>query len=90
MVAPDSLEEEHAFLDFAKAGDWPNVLRQLHEKPALINCRGGDTMRCSALHQAAFLGSTSAVHALLGLKADPLAKTAERDALQTPTDVAGT
>merc|ERR1719359_582013 len=79
--------EQHAFLDFAKEFDWTAVKRLINANPLLVNVQpcGQAGPRWSALHQAAFGGSTDAVRFLLGHKAAVDAKTKEG---QTPMDVA--
>lgn len=79
------ISEQHAFIDLAKEFQWGEVKRLVNAKPVLVNVR--PAMRWSALHQAAFAGSTDAVKFLLGHGAAIDAKTADD---KTPVDVAKT
>lgn len=84
------ISEQHAFLDCAKQFEWPEVKRYVQENPAFANvqpCGRDGTPRWSALHQAAFGGSTDAVNFLLISNAAPDAKTKDG---QTALDVAKT
>jgi len=73
ILAPPSLEEQHKFLDKAKAQDWPAVRAMLEEKPDLVNAQ--PLGRWSAIHQFASSNNTEAVKVLLSFGANKSAIT---------------
>ena len=78
------VEEEHAFLDCAKAYDWAGVERTLGTQPELVNVQPSG--RWSALHQAASADDAQAVAMLLHFHADPRLRDADS---RTAREVAG-
>ena len=73
------VEEEHAFLDCAKAYDWAGVERTLGTQPELVNVQPSG--RWSALHQAASADDAQAVAMLLHFHADPRLRDADSNSL---------
>jgi len=67
--APVSEDEQHKFLDKAKAQDWPAVKEMLEANPQLVNVQPAG--RWSALHQFASANNIEAVKYLLARGADP-------------------
>jgi len=82
-VVLQRLEDEHRFLDQAKAFNWDKVVLLLDASPDLINVQPGG--RWSALHQAAHEGNRRMVRFLIERGADVAAAS---NSGETPRDVA--
>jgi len=78
-----SEQDQHTFLDAAKAFDWDTVRARLKAEPSLVNVQ--PCGRWSVLHQAAQHGSVEAVLDLLRLDADPRVRNKSG---QSPSEVA--
>jgi ankyrin repeat protein len=79
------MEDQHAFLEAAKAFAWDKVMEAIEKYPDIVNCQ--PCRRWTALHQASFGGNATMVTQLLAKRANVWATASSTNV--RPIDVIG-